>query len=90
VFVSHTGQVQPCGYLDLDCGQVREKTFADIYRNSPVFTALRDKSQYTGKCGRCEYWNVCGGCRARAYAAEGDHLGQEPLCLYQPKTSAAE
>ena len=84
VFVSHSGQVQPCGYLDLDCGQVREKDFADIYRRSSVFLKLRDKSCYQGKCGQCEYWNVCGGCRARAHAQSGDFLAEEPLCLYQP------
>ncbi len=87
-FVSHTGQVQPCGYLDVDCGQVREKSFADIYRNSPVFLELRNQDLYKGKCGVCEYWKVCGGCRARAYAATGDYLAEEPLCLYQPRRAA--
>jgi heme b synthase len=90
VFVSHTGQVQPCGYLELDCGQVREQNFADIYRQSPIFLNLRDKSKYQGKCGRCEYWNVCGGCRARAYEAYGDYLAEEPLCRYEPKTQREE
>ena len=85
VFVSHTGQVQPCGYLDLDCGQLREKDFGEIYRNSPIFLDLRDQSRYKGKCGACEYWKVCGGCRARAFEATGDYLAEEPLCLYQPK-----
>ncbi|MEW6266176.1 MAG: heme b synthase [Thermodesulfobacteriota bacterium] len=90
VFVSHTGQVQPCGYLDLDCGQVREKDLAEIYQTSPVFLDLRDKSRYSGKCGRCEYWNVCGGCRARAFAATGDYLSEEPLCLYTPTPTRGE
>jgi len=84
VFVSHTGQVQPCGYLEIDCGQVREKSFPEIYRTSPVFLALRDRSGYHGKCGRCEYRQVCGGCRARAFEATGDYLAEEPLCLYEP------
>ena len=84
VFISNTGQVQPCGYLELDCGQVREKDFADIYLNSPIFQDLRDKKRYKGKCGVCEYWRVCGGCRARAYEATGDYLEEEPLCLYEP------
>jgi heme b synthase len=84
VFVSSTGQVQPCGYLEVDAGQVREKDFGEIYRHSPVFVNLRDKSKYTGKCGKCEYWNVCGGCRARAYEETGDYLSEEPLCLYEP------
>lgn len=90
VFVSHTGQVQPCGYLELDCGRLREKSFKDIYLNSPIFVDLRDQRKYKGKCGACEYWNVCGGCRARAYEATGDYLEEEPLCLYEPKGRAAK
>jgi len=90
VFVSSTGRVQPCGYLDLDCGRVREKDFGEIYRNSSIFLDLRDQSRYKGKCGVCEFWRVCGGCRARAYAATGDYLAEEPLCLYQPKRKNKE
>ena len=90
VFVSHTGQVQPCGYLELDCGQVRRTDFAEIYRSSPIFLDLRDKEKYRGKCGACEYWNVCGGCRARAYEATGDYLAEEPLCLYEPGKRTAK
>jgi radical SAM protein with 4Fe4S-binding SPASM domain len=85
VFISHTGQVQPCGYLEVDAGQLRERDFADIYQNSPVFTALRDPSGYEGKCGACEYFKVCGGCRARAFEASGSYLAEEPLCMYQPQ-----
>jgi len=85
VFVSHTGQVQPCGYLEVDCGQVREKDFSEIYRFSPVFLELRNRDCYKGKCQVCEYFQVCGGCRARAFEATGDYLAEEPLCLYQPK-----
>ncbi|MEQ8253536.1 MAG: heme b synthase [Smithellaceae bacterium] len=83
-FISHTGQVQPCGYLELNCGNVRQQSFADIWENSEVFRNLRDYSKYSGKCGRCEFIKVCGGCRARAYEATGDYLAEEPLCLYQP------
>ncbi|MBP8645612.1 MAG: heme b synthase [Syntrophobacteraceae bacterium] len=83
-FVSHVGQVQPCGYLELDCGNVRENTFSDIWRNSLIFQDLRDFSKYEGKCGRCEYGRICGGCRARAYEHTGNYLAEEPLCLYQP------
>ncbi|MEW5723574.1 MAG: heme b synthase [Thermodesulfobacteriota bacterium] len=89
-FVSHTGQVQPCGYLELDCGQVREKNFGEIYRASSIFQDLRDKSRYKGKCGACEFWNVCGGCRARAYETFGDYLAEEPLCLYEPRGGKPE
>ena len=85
-FISHVGQVQPCGYLELDCGNVKKKSFASIWEKSEVFRNLRDYSKYGGKCGRCEFIKVCGGCRARAYEATGDYLAEEPLCLYQPKT----
>jgi len=84
-FISHVGQVQPCGYLEVDCGNVQKNSFSDIWANSEVFTNLRDLSKYGGKCGRCEFIRVCGGCRARAYEATGDYLAEEPLCLYQPK-----
>lgn len=83
-FISHRGQVQPCGYLPLDCGNVREKSFPEIWRDSKIFRCLRDKSQYSGKCGKCEYHHVCGGCRARAFSMNGDFMGEEPLCEYQP------
>jgi radical SAM protein with 4Fe4S-binding SPASM domain len=84
-FISHVGQVQPCGYLELDCGNVQKQSFADIWENSEVFRNLRDLSKYGGKCGKCEFIKVCGGCRARAYEATGDYWAEEPLCLYQPK-----
>lgn len=83
-FISHTGQVQPCGYLDLDCGNVRETPFPQIWRNSNIFRNLRDRGKYEGKCGICEYHQVCGGCRARAYSMTGNYLGEEPLCSYTP------
>ncbi len=85
-FISHVGQVQPCGYLELNCGNVKKQTFADIWENSKVFRDLRNYSKYGGKCGRCEFIKVCGGCRARAYEATGDYLSEEPLCLYQPRS----
>lgn len=83
-FISHLGQVQPCGYLEIDCGNVLRRSFADIWYSSKVFQDLRDYSRYKGKCGHCEFIKVCGGCRARAYEATGDYLTEEPLCLYQP------
>jgi len=85
-FISHTGQVQPCGYLELDCGQIKEKEFENIWNNSPVFENLRDLNRYKGKCGLCEFIKVCGGCRARAYEITGDYLAEEPFCIYEPKT----
>jgi len=84
VFVSHVGRVQPCGYLELDCGSVREKTLSDLWHHSPIFRDLREFKKYEGKCGRCEYVRVCGGCRARAYESTGRYLAEEPLCLYRP------
>ncbi|MBI5605969.1 MAG: heme b synthase [Deltaproteobacteria bacterium] len=87
-FISHRGQVQPCGYLEVDAGNIRKKTFKEIWESSPVFSAIRDRSQYSGKCGHCEYFRVCGGCRARAFEATGNYLTEEPLCTYQPKKQA--
>jgi heme b synthase len=84
-FISHTGQVQPCGYLELDCGQIKEKKFADIWAHSPILKELRDLNTYKGKCGRCEFIRACGGCRARAYEITGDYLAEEPFCVYEPK-----
>ena len=83
-FISHTGQVQPCGYLELDCGQVTEKSFTEIWNDSEIFRNLRDLGHYEGKCGRCEFLRVCGGCRARAFETTGDYLAEEPFCIYQP------
>lgn len=83
-FVSHRGKVQPCGYLELDCGDIRTEPFSVIWENSHIFKRLRDYSQYKGKCGSCEYIKVCGGCRARAYEHTGDFLEEEPLCTYIP------
>lgn len=87
-FVSHVGDVQPCGYLELNCGNIRNSPFPEIWKNSEIFAALRDFSSYNGKCGNCEYVKVCGGCRARAYEATGNFLGPEPLCTYQPKVKS--
>ena len=84
-FISHTGQVQPCGYLELNCGNVRETPFPEIWRNSTYFKQFRDQKCYEGKCGVCEFHKVCGGCRARAYSMSGNHMAPEPLCTYQPR-----
>jgi heme b synthase len=84
-FISHRGIVQPCGYLDLNCGNVRQTSFADIWSDSKIFSSLRNYDNLKGKCGYCEFKNVCGGCRARAHEATGDYLTEEPLCNYQPR-----
>ncbi|MDJ0720597.1 MAG: heme b synthase [Desulfobacterales bacterium] len=83
-FISHRGIVQPCGFLQVDSGNVTQESFADIWRGSKVFLALRNYDDLKGKCGECEYKRVCGGCRARAFEATGDMMDEEPLCSYRP------
>ncbi len=85
VFISHKGEVFPSGFLPLAAGSIREQSLADIYRNSPVFRGLRDTSQLEGKCGACEFKEVCGGSRARAYALTGNPHAEEPCCSYIPR-----
>lgn len=84
-FISHIGQVQPCGYLELNCGNVRDNTLEQIWKTSSVFRDLRDFNSYEGRCGRCEYRKVCGGCRARAFEMAGNFLAEEPYCAYEPR-----
>lgn len=83
-FISHTGEVQTCGFLDVKCGDITQSTFKDVWENSEVFNKLRDFNSLDGKCGICEYRKVCGGCRARAYEATGSYMAEEPLCTYTP------
>ena len=85
-FISHVGRVQTCGFLDVECGNITQQTFKDVWENSQVFNKLRNFNNLEGKCGICEYKRVCGGCRARAYEATGNYLAEEPLCSYQPGT----
>ncbi|MBS3733590.1 MAG: radical SAM protein [Phycisphaerae bacterium] len=82
VFVGQDGTVRPCGYLPIDCGNVRRAGLAALWRDAPVLTALRDTDRLGGACGRCAYRDVCGGCRARAYAATGDFLAADPACSH--------
>ena len=86
-FVSHTGSVRICGFLPIEAGNLRANgfDFAPIWNTSALFREMRALDDYHGKCGWCDYRTVCGGCRARAYAIDGDYLGEEPFCLYQPK-----
>jgi radical SAM protein with 4Fe4S-binding SPASM domain len=84
-FISHEGEVFPCGYLPVIAGDLRKQTFVEIWENAEVFNALRDTDNLKGKCGCCEFRNVCMGCRARAFAATGDYLDEEPFCVYTPK-----
>jgi AdoMet-dependent heme synthase len=84
VFIDHIGNVHPSGFLPLPGGSLRERSLPEIYRDAPLFRELRDASRLRGRCGICEYRNVCGGSRSRAYAMTGDHLAEEPYCCYQP------
>ena len=84
-FVNHRGDVFPCGYLPVSAGSVREENLADIWQQAPIFQALRDPDLLKGNCGACEFKQVCGGCRARAYGTSGDYLAEEPFCTYQPR-----
>jgi heme b synthase len=78
------GNVLPCSYFPVGAGNVREKPFREIWETSSLFHDLRDFDRYKDRCGSCEYINVCGGCRARAYAVSGDYLAQEPFCNHVP------
>jgi heme b synthase len=82
-FVSYRGEVQPCGYLELMAGNIRETPFPEIWAASDLFQQLRRVDDYHGKCHSCQYRKVCGGCRARAYALTGDVLGEDPICPYE-------
>jgi radical SAM protein with 4Fe4S-binding SPASM domain len=83
-FVSHTGEVFPCGYLPVSSGNIKEIPFPTIWRDSQVFANLRDDTKLQGKCGLCEYKKVCMGCRARAFAEDHDYLAEEPNCDFVP------
>jgi AdoMet-dependent heme synthase len=82
-FVSHRGDVYPCGYLPVNAGNIKTQHLQDIWENSELFRILRDPDKLKGKCGRCEYRMVCYGCRARAYGETGDYLNEEPYCIYE-------
>jgi heme b synthase len=89
-FIGSRGDVQPCSYFPRSAGNVRKQTFREIWETSPLFLSLRDFGSYKGKCGRCQYLGVCGGCRARAYAVSGDYLEAEPFCSFIPPRFARE
>ncbi len=84
MFISHLGDVTPSGFLPVSAGNVRSESPVDIYRNSSLFRALRDPDALKGKCHACEFREVCGGSRARAYAMTGDYLASDPTCAYNP------
>jgi radical SAM protein len=84
LFISHIGEIQPSGFLPVTAGYVREDDVVDVYRNHPIFKNLRDPSKLKGRCGVCEYIDVCGGQRGRAYGLTGDYLETDPACVYIP------
>lgn len=87
-FVSHIGDVCPSGFLQLSAGNVRERPLAEIYRDAPLFRRLRDRALLKGRCRVCEYREVCGGSRARAWAVTGDELAEDPSCSWVPAAYA--
>jgi radical SAM protein with 4Fe4S-binding SPASM domain len=87
-FVSHKGEVFPCGYLPVHCGNVRERSLKEIWESAPLFGELREPDLLQGKCGICEFKRICSGCRARAYEEYGNILSEEPNCLYEPRGAA--
>ena len=87
VFISHTGEIYPSGFLPISAGNVRKDALVEVYRTSPLFRALRDADNLGGKCGECEFRNLCGGSRSRSFALTGDYLAEDPRCIYQPKAA---
>lgn len=85
MFISHTGEVYPSGFLPLAAGNVRSMHLVETYRESELFRKIRETQSFKGRCGRCEFREICGGSRARAYAAYGDYLAEDPACIYQPR-----
>ena len=81
--ITPLGEVTPCPYMPVAAGNLRETSFADLWRDAPVFADLREP-KLGGRCGACEFSKVCGGCRCRAYATHGDYLAEDPACAYQP------
>jgi radical SAM protein with 4Fe4S-binding SPASM domain len=84
-FISHRGEVFPCGYLPVEAGYIRRQPFSEIWQDSPLFAELRNPDLLGGKCGPCEFKQLCSGCRARAFGMTGDYLGEEPFCTYEPR-----
>lgn len=87
LFISHVGDIQPSGFLPVTAGNTRFDDVVDVYRNSPVFKDLRDVTKLKGRCGICDYRDVCGGQRGRAYGVTGDYLETDPACVYLPEAA---
>jgi radical SAM protein with 4Fe4S-binding SPASM domain len=87
VFISHVGDIAPSGFLPYVVGNVRKERLIDVYRDHPIMRRLRSPNDFTGKCGVCEYHDLCGGSRARAYTMTGDAFASEPTCAYIPEAA---
>lgn len=85
MFISATGEVSPSGFLPVAVGNVRDASPLALYRDAPVFRALREPDRLEGRCGACGYRMICGGSRARAWAVSGDLLAEDPLCAWAPE-----
>ncbi|HJZ12955.1 MAG TPA: radical SAM/SPASM domain-containing protein, partial [Acidobacteriota bacterium] len=86
LFISHVGEIQPSGFLPITAGEVRKDDVVNVYRNHPIFRDLRSPEKIKGRCGICEYRDVCGGQRGRAYGITGDYLETDPACSYIPNS----
>jgi AdoMet-dependent heme synthase len=87
VFVSNTGDICPAGFLPVVAGNVRKDRLVEVYRDAPLFRSLHDPAQFAGRCGVCEFHALCGGSRARAYAATHDPLASDPFCIHEPRSA---
>ena len=85
LFISHLGEIMPSGFLPISAGNVRQQDVVATYRNAKLFTDLRDPELLRGKCKICDYRDVCGGQRGRAYGVTGDYLASDPGCVYEPQ-----
>lgn len=85
LFVGHQGDIFPCGYLPIKCGNVLENKLSDVWYNNYDLARMRNENELEGKCGVCGYRQICGGCRGRAYSATGNYMAEEPFCAYVPR-----
>ncbi|MEM0167583.1 MAG: SPASM domain-containing protein, partial [Thermoplasmatales archaeon] len=85
IFVGHNGEVNPSGFLPVSLGNVKEKSIVEIYRKNETLIMLRDPKNFKGRCGVCEYGDICGGSRARAFSYFNDIFQEDPRCIYIPK-----
>ncbi|MFX1317628.1 MAG: radical SAM protein [Promethearchaeota archaeon] len=85
VYIKPNGEVWPCPFIEISCGNIRSLSFSKIWQKAPIFLELRDReNRLKGQCGKCEYRRLCGGCRGRSWAVTGDHLAEDPSCFIHP------